>query len=378
MKKFLFFHILCLFQLQGIAQQEFHLGGQFDMGLVTPPSSQNNLLNNKLISPHLGGLASLSYRFKDFIGIEVGIGQHWNNTRLNDPSFEQENEGFKVKLSNKNYYWNYYASLTGFYRLGFSKTYLYGKLGYSFNTYGGEALDQSKPFEITQLATNKTVSVNTNYVQSNHSIVPEIGIQKKTGNRHLLSAGIKMNIGTEKIMDGTYTIQDNVTGATTTDQISSFGNLFAINVRYDFLLHYIGPRGKTIKEPAIVDVLAKEPEPKKVEERKIDIEHRIKVGSPKVKVLLWDHKLVDGDRVSLNLNGEWILEDYTLKKEKYELEIELKEGRNLLGLHALNLGKHGLNTAAIIVNDGIKEKQLILRSSMKKTGTLEINYEKPE
>jgi len=382
LKKILFVSLVYFIQVQVFAQHDFYIGAQTDLGVMNSPSFKNKLLDNKTISPHIGGLISLNYRLYDIISIEVGAGQNWNNTRLRDPSFEQENEGFSVKFNNKNYYWSYYAALSGILRIGFTKTYLYGKLGYSSNIYGGETLEKSKSFAITRLAIDKTVSSTTTYTQSNYSLIPEIGVQQKITNRNLISAGIKMNIGGENALQGVYTIKDNVSGTSITDEISSLGNFVALTLRYDLLLHHIPKKEKAkkkkkkVEEVPVVTTPKPTVTPPKVEDRKLIVTHKIKVHSPKVKVMIWDHQTVDGDRVSINLNGKWIIENYTLEKKKYVFEVELKEGVNTFVLHALNLGKYKPNTAAIIVQDGAKRQQIILESDLNESGTLEINYKK--
>ena len=65
-----------------------------------------------------------------------------------------------------------------------------------------------------------------------------------------------------------------------------------------------------------------------------------------------------------------------MKKEKYEIQIELREGLNTFVLHALNLGKYKPNTAALNVFDGEKKHRIILESNMNESGTLQINYKK--
>jgi hypothetical protein len=104
----------------------------------------------------------------------------------------------------------------------------------------------------------------------------------------------------------------------------------------------------------------------------------VKVHAEQVLIKVWDRQTVDGDRISLNLNGEWILENYTLKKEKLELKVNLKEGLNIFVLHALNLGKIRPNTAAFTVDDGEKEHKVVLESNMKESGTLRIIYKKKD
>lgn len=385
------FILIILFQLQASAQQDVYVGGQLDAGIAGKTTFDDKSLDKKNLSPHFGGLLFVNYRLFDAVSIEIGIGQHWNNTRFKDPSFEKENEGFSLEMNNKNYFWNYYVALSGFYRIGTTETYLYGKLGYSFNVYGNKTLTNAKPFEISRLAINKTISSTISYVSSNQSLMPEIGIQQKLLNDNLISVGLKMNFGRTAALNGNYTITDNITGEATVDKFSSLGNFTTLTFRYNVLLHHIDKKEKVKRTPKIKKEKVKDessetkqdpkPKPKKevpteVAGRELIVIEKLKVHSAKVTVFVWDHQTVDGDRISLNLNGKWILEDYTLKKEKHSFEIELEEGVNTFVLHALNLGKYKPNTAALIVKEGVKSHKVILESDLNESGTLEINYKK--
>ena len=352
------------------------------MGIVGRTSFENNTLDKKNFSPHLGGTAFVNFRLFDLIALELGIGQHWNNSRFKDPSFERENEGFSMEMNNKNYYWNYYFAISGLYRWGSTDTYLYGKLGYSFNDYGARTAEDATSFAISRLNIDQTIRSRTTYASTTQSFLPELGIQYKLANRNIIYLGLKMNISAEDILEGSYSIEDNISGETTSDLFSSEGNFTTIGVGYHMLIHHIPKKEKVKrllppkKELVLDTIIEPEETPTEIADRKLVIERKLKVHSPKVTIMIWDHQTVDGDRVSLNFNGEWILEDYTLKGEKYSFEIELKEGINTFVLHALNLGKYEPNTAALLVKEGIKSHRIILESDLNESGTLEINYKK--
>ncbi len=389
MRKILFTAVFFI-QLSVIAQHDLYVGGQLDAGIVGKTAFENESLSKKNLSPHLGGLVFINLRMFDLISLEAGIGQHWNNTRLKDPSFENENEGFSVELNHKNFYWSYYVAFAGLYRIGKTDTYLYGKLAYAINVYGKQTLSNTKSFAISRLNIDQTLGSSISYVASNQSIVPEIGIQQKLASRNLIGIGLKMNLGSTDALKGEYTITDNIRGNTITDKFSSLGNFTSLSFQYNIVLHHIPKRERVKRIPKKEKVLAEEIEdtivdtipevkddlPTEIEDRKLVVTRKVKVHSSTVKIMVWDHQTVDGDRVSINLNGRWILENYTLKKEKHIFEIELEEGINTFVLHALNLGKYSPNTAAFIVKEGIKSHRVILESDLNESGTLEINYKK--
>ena len=106
--------------------------------------------------------------------------------------------------------------------------------------------------------------------------------------------------------------------------------------------------------------------------RKVKIEKIFKASSNKITLKIWDLNLEDGDVISLYLNGENLLKDYTLLNKKYKLKMQLKEGINLFILHAENLGKQPPNTAAVSIKDGSKAHNMVLKSNMSRSAALEI------
>jgi len=110
--------------------------------------------------------------------------------------------------------------------------------------------------------------------------------------------------------------------------------------------------------------------------RKFIVQESLTVASNSVKLMVWDKNKADGDEVSLYLNGELIIEKFTVSKTKKEIVIELEPGKNIIVLHALNLGSIPPNTAALSINDGSKRAKLItLVSTLKKSGALEVFYD---
>lgn len=109
-----------------------------------------------------------------------------------------------------------------------------------------------------------------------------------------------------------------------------------------------------------------------LENRVIETKYQAEVKKNELTLTLWDHNLIDGDRVSLNLNGEWILESYTLQKEKKAINLTLTQKENILIMHAINLGTSPPNTATIVINDGQTEQTFILNSNEGKSEAITI------
>jgi len=392
LKRLLFIFILLFSQQLAFSQQELYVGGEFIGGILGGSALETDLLKQRNYSPTLGGQVNLSIRMFDRIAIEGGIGQHWSRVRLIDRNFAEQAEDFSIKIKNTNYHWNYYAAVSTFIRIKQTDSYFYGKFALSFNRYSEESVSEQSSLVITSQNIDRELDYTTTYKGSNYSLIPEVGIQHKFFKGNVLSLGLRYNIGQSTAFESEYTVNDNLNGESTSDGLTSKGSAFTFTVRYDFRLYHIPDREKPKKKRRKLDDIAidlndesddqivkKEDEHKqeyKDEGRKIVVSERIKVQSSTVKIQIWDHQSVDGDRVSLVLNDEWILENYTLEKEPFEMVVELIEGVNTFVLHALNLGKIRPNTAAILVIEGDKEHKLTLQSNMDKSGTLQIKYEK--
>lgn len=105
----------------------------------------------------------------------------------------------------------------------------------------------------------------------------------------------------------------------------------------------------------------------------LDVEHQ------RIEVEIYDNRKIDGDIVSLSLNGHWIVRNYELKREPLTVELWLKKDfDNYLILHAENLGRVPPNTAALRIIDGNKKSSLILKSDFNKSGALMLRYRPSE
>ena len=56
--------------------------------------------------------------------------------------------------------------------------------------------------------------------------------------------------------------------------------------------------------------------PDSLGDRRVRSGKRVVVGSEDIEIAVWDEEIVDGDIISIFLNGEWLLKEYTLKKKK--------------------------------------------------------------
>lgn len=116
--------------------------------------------------------------------------------------------------------------------------------------------------------------------------------------------------------------------------------------------------------------------PVSIKERDVELQSTITVNEPEFDIEVWDQSVVDGDSISLNLNGNWILQDHMVEKEKFRIHIKVDQNfsNNYLILYALNLGTISPNTAAVQVLIGDKKYKLQLTSDLKKSGALNFSY----
>ncbi len=108
----------------------------------------------------------------------------------------------------------------------------------------------------------------------------------------------------------------------------------------------------------------------KKSQRNVDVERVLEVKSKTVRIRVWDNGTVDGDVLSLFLNGDLIIKNYRVTRQKYETIVKLDKPTNFIILHALNVGSISPNTVAVSVDDGFGEQVVIISSNLKNSGAI--------
>ncbi|MCC6727691.1 MAG: hypothetical protein IT258_24510 [Saprospiraceae bacterium] len=124
-------------------------------------------------------------------------------------------------------------------------------------------------------------------------------------------------------------------------------------------------------EPAKPDPVEIKPYETKTN-REVDVERVLEVRSKTIRIRVWDNGTVDGDVLSLFLNGEQIVKNYRVTRQKHETIVKLDKPTNFIILHALNLGSISPNTVAVSVDDGFEEQVVIISSNLDKSGAIMI------
>ncbi len=117
--------------------------------------------------------------------------------------------------------------------------------------------------------------------------------------------------------------------------------------------------------------------PLSIKDREVKLQSSITVHEPEFEIEIWDISMPDGDSISLNLNGKWILENYEVVKAKLKMKVSIHADspNNYLILFAHNLGKISPNTAAVSVLINGQQHKLSLTSDLKSSGALNFIYE---
>jgi hypothetical protein len=97
--------------------------------------------------------------------------------------------------------------------------------------------------------------------------------------------------------------------------------------------------------------------------------------SKEVTFALWDDALEDGDTISININNEWLVQQFPVLKKPQFLRVTLKPGPNAILFVANNLGSIPPNTAVLEIIDGQRRKSFMLDTSFDKNNLVRIFYD---
>ncbi len=111
--------------------------------------------------------------------------------------------------------------------------------------------------------------------------------------------------------------------------------------------------------------------PISVQKRKVSDKKEFTTNSRYVVLEIWDNAQIDGDTISLNFNGKWVLENYGLVRGKKQVFLKLEDGKsNELIFYAKNLGEIAPNTTAITLIDKMDKKEFEINSNLDENGKI--------
>lgn len=124
------------------------------------------------------------------------------------------------------------------------------------------------------------------------------------------------------------------------------------------------------------DTFTNEKEMISFKERTSKISDTLSIVKKEIEIFLWDDNVMDGDIISLYLNGQMVLEKHPLKKERFQFTLPLSGGENTLSLFAENMGMIPPNTVSMIIKDELKSYRLRLESDFKTNDSVILDYSK--
>jgi len=106
----------------------------------------------------------------------------------------------------------------------------------------------------------------------------------------------------------------------------------------------------------------------------------LEVASDSVRVSFYDNAEIDGDSISVFLNGNLIAAHQELSERAINLYVKLDSTKetNELSMFAENLGKYPPNTALMVVSDGEQRYETFLSSDFKGNATVRFKRKKSE
>ncbi|HNI46025.1 MAG TPA: hypothetical protein PK230_15080, partial [Chitinophagales bacterium] len=113
--------------------------------------------------------------------------------------------------------------------------------------------------------------------------------------------------------------------------------------------------------------------PVKFADRRVTMDRYIELDHRNVTVSVWDEEYDDGDTISIFFNGKWILSNYRLQKNPLSFKLYIDpEADNYFLMYAHNEGQRPPNTAAVIINDGIVARRIILTSDLRNSEAIKL------
>jgi len=202
-------------------------------------------------------------------------------------------------------------------------------------------------------------AVTRSYGPKKFFIAPEVGI---TAQHKRIALSVL----------GTYSFQfntDSVLSVLIADPNGGFSanskmDYLGLKIRFTYTLAGHKEPLNHVESPPI-DALA-------MEARKANEYQVFKVNKRNVKLILWDNGEIDNVSISVMLNGQYVLTNYKLTKDKKKLKIRLQPGSNQLIVMAHNEGTIPPNTAQCKMHCGRKKWDFAVSCGLKANAGIEI------
>ena len=202
-------------------------------------------------------------------------------------------------------------------------------------------------------------SITKSYGPKKFFISPEVGITAQNKRLGLSVLGTyNFQFNTDSVLS--IRVEDPKGGFTARTKMDYLG----LKIRFTYsLAGHKEPINNYEKPPADAFVM---------EQRKANDYQVFNVKKRSVKLILWDNGEVDNDSISVVLNGQYVLTNYRLTKDKKKLKIRLQNGSNQLVVMAHNEGTIPPNTAQCKMIAGRKKWDFAISCGLKSNAGIEI------
>jgi hypothetical protein len=331
------FFFVTIFTFRFQAQSDFKLAvsGQLSVGthLVKLENFQEERWNMNIpATVHL--VPKLQLRWKNMISLNAGGGLAMYNY-----SFSQRDASYTISLIA----FKLEASMLGYIPLEGRKVdalnfgCAVGMIGLS----GSEKTTRGKSF----IARASTPVASPLYFS------PQIGTYRRD-DRFGYSLSLQF---TKYLMDGPI-VSFEMDATNSVARASHSGNYIGLNIVVDYDLS--ADKAPKKPEPEITPEHYVDP-PTDVYSRKDKAAGSFEFKRKHIKLLVWDHSMIDHDTISLLFNGRVVLSEHHLDLKKKKVKVELKSGTNELLMYAHNEGSISPNSAALIIRHGLFRKETI-------------------
>ena len=94
--------------------------------------------------------------------------------------------------------------------------------------------------------------------------------------------------------------------------------------------------------------------------------------SNKLKLFIWDANQEDGDKITLIINGDTLLNNFKTKNKRKKIKYKLKDGENTIEIKATNLGTSPPNTSRIELVDSKTKYPVITQLELGKSAIIKV------
>ncbi len=361
----------------------------------------HNHNSNTRINPEI----SFNYFFFRHFGLSLGLKLMDETIVLHDKDFVDRINNNKVycssKLNNsggtrtdlgnfsiKEWYVN--PSISGYYVFNDPSTASgpFISFGIGFNNFISPSTSVTsnfyyKPFnENLKLQAHFKQSFTSQYLEVGYLILPDNITDPEKPGLKMVAREPAISISLRYSFIGNFVsadYTDTKNGKTQyTDRLTANGSYFAFVLKFGggifqnavdrtYANTYARRAAKTIVQKADTVKLKPSGEffiPKKARGRKIAYNRTIKVKGKNITISVWDHGRYDEDVISIDVNGNWILENDTLTLEKTSVHADLRDGINYLLFFAVSEGTEKPCTLSVLIDDGYTKQTFIINSTI--------------